>query len=139
MNDPKTSLIDIIVMEPYRLIRFIGLLLIAIVFCFPASAYAGSSLATNGNSAIAHVIFKVIIPPSLTLQVGTVSQSELLATRSQNDSSGFSGGKSNPKPTYIKVSGNLTKKGTLNFSNTILLADKKGQSYRLPHYILCSP
>ena len=139
MNDPKTGLIDIIVMEPYRLIRFIGLLLIAIVFCFPAFAYAGSSLATNGNPAIAHVIFKVIIPPSLTLQVGTVSQSELLATRSQNDSSGFSGGESNPKPTYIKVSGNLTKKGTLNFSKTILLADKKGQSYRLPYYILCSP
>ena len=139
MNDPKTGLIDIIVMEPYRLIRFIGLLLIAIVFCFPASAYAGNNLATNGNPAIAHVIFKVLIPPSLTLQVGTVSQSELLATRSQNDSSGFSGGESNPKPTYIKVSGNLTKQGTLNFSNTILLADKKGQSYRLPHYILCSP
>ena len=139
MNDPKTSLIDIIVMEPYRLIRFIGLLLIAIVFCFPASAYAGSSLATTGNPAIAHVIFKVTIPPSLTLQVGTVSQSELRATRSRNDSGGFSGGESNPKPTYVKVSGNLTKKGTLNFSNTILLADKKGRSYRLPHYILCSP
>lgn len=61
--------------------QFILFFLFVIVFCIPTTGKAESSTAADGKSAIAHVRFKVIIAPSLTLNVGTFSPGNLVTAQ----------------------------------------------------------
>jgi len=87
-----------------RFIRSILVILLTAALCLPASAYADRSIATNGNSAQARVKFKVIIAPSLSMQIGTLTADNIPASDKGE------------KSVFVKASGNFTNKDTLSFS-----------------------
>jgi len=80
--------------------------LLVVIFCLPFSAYADRSIATHGKSAQARVNFKVIIAPSLSMQIGTLTTDK------------WSGSNKGEKEVFVKASGNFTNKDVLRFAAT---------------------
>jgi len=90
----------------------------AVLFSIPGESKAESSIATGNVTAAAHLNFRVHIPPTLYLQIGTVdreqdtTQSEFIYAKAANTISQY---KENFE---IKALGRLSKKGTMFLSSS---------------------
>lgn len=82
--------------------------------------FADSSISTGGQSTIVGVKFKIVVTPSLALQVKAGSAGTLLASRSVMDSSDPALLNPDGKNIQVSASANLTKGGVLNVSSNLL-------------------
>ncbi len=93
------------------------ILCVVVLFSIPGESKAESSIATGNGTAAAHLDFRVHIPATLYLQIGTVerkqdtTQSELNYTKETNNVS------QNKRSVAVKASGRLSKKGAMLLSS----------------------
>ncbi len=107
------------------MLKFVCKHLILVLFVSMAIAsanpiFADSSTATSGQPTIVGVKFKIVITPSLALQIKTGSTDTLLASRSVMDSSNATLLNPDNKNIQVSASANLTKRGVLNVSSNLL-------------------
>jgi len=105
---------------------------LVVLFSTPGESNAESSIATGNGSAAAHVNFRIHIPASLYLEIGTAdlkqdtTQSELNYAKEANTVS------PNKKSFTVKTLGRLSKKGAMFLSsNASTIANNETLFYTL--------
>ena len=108
------------------------ILCVVVLLCTPGESRAESSIASGSVTAAAHLNFRVHIPATLYLQIGTVerkqdtTQPELIYAKEANTVS------QNKKSFTIKALGRLSKKSTMFLSsNASTIANNETLFYTL--------
>ena len=104
--------------EFIRVEVFLLILCLVVLFSIPGESNAESSIATGNGTAAAHLNFRIHIPATLYLQIGTLdrkqdtTQSELNYAKKANTVSQYK------KSFEIKALGKLSKKSTMFLSSS---------------------
>jgi len=117
-------------MSTFACRKLILLSLVSIVLAIATPTFAGSGVATGGQPAIVGMTLKIVITPSLALQVKTGSADTMLASRPVIEGSDAVQTNADDKNIHVAVSANLTKHGVLNVSSNLLSAGNSPTSKR---------
>ena len=115
-------------------------------FGSPAASEADSSLVTGGGAAQANVSFRIVIPPSLYLQVQSAPSDTLQASMLSKDDIETGDQAKGMLRLDVQAYGNVPKKGTMHLSSNSRLAlgnapgnPSAASPVEYPLFILCSP
>ena len=115
-------------------------------FGFPAVSQADSSLVTGGGAAQARVSFRIIIPPSLYLQVDSAPSDTIQANMLSKDDIESGDQAKEMVRLYVQAYGNAPQKETMPLSSNSRrsMGNTPGNPsatspVEYPLFILCSP
>ena len=105
--------------------------LVLIVLAAANQTIAGSRVSTNGQPVTTNLKFKIVIPPSLALQVKTGPADTLLASPTVIENRNVEQSNADDKSIYVTASATVTKNGILNVSsgNSPPSAKRTGQDH----------
>ena len=125
---------------------FCTFILLLSAFGSPAVSQADSSLATGGGAAQASVTFRIVIPPSLYLQVQSAPSDTIQASMLSKDDIETGDQAKGMVRLDVQAYGNAPKKGTMHLSSNSRrsMGNAPGNPSvaspaEYPLFILCSP
>lgn len=115
-------------------------------FGFPAVSQADSSLVTGGGAAQARVSFRIVIPPSLYLQIQSAPSDTIQANMLSNDDIETGNQAKGMFRLDVQAYGNAPKKRTMHLSSSSRRSmgnapgnPSAASPVEYPLFILCSP
>ena len=109
----------------------------AVLLSIPVESKAESSIATGNGTAAAHLNFRVYIPATIYLQIGTLDRKQDTTKSELNYAKEANTVSQDKKSFEIKALGKLSKKGTMFLSSSAsTLTNKSGISFQQGNEIL---
>ena len=111
---------------------FVLILCLVVLLSTPGESRAESSIATGNGAAAAHLIFRIHIPATLYLQIGTADRKQNTTQPELNYAKEANTVLQNKKSFPVKALGRLLKKGTMFLSsNASTIANNETLFYTL--------